>query len=157
VIEFINEDTCTNCGRCVEVCPTDVFELSTAAGSAGTLEPASSAGPSTRVPEIARVGDCTSCMNCELYCPQDAVYVSPVRTLEASLDKAAVIESGILGSYRRAMSWENGQPPQGTGDNWALQLRERRGEAPPDVGGDRDAGIRLRLYNVRDRNLIPVE
>jgi ferredoxin len=139
VIEFINEDTCTNCGRCVEVCPTDVFE------------------PGALVPEMARVADCTSCMNCELYCPEDALYVSPIRTPERDLDKAALIASGILGSYRRAMNWENGQPPQGTGDNWALQLLERRGEAPPDVKGDRDADIRMRLYNVRDRNLIPVE
>jgi NAD-dependent dihydropyrimidine dehydrogenase PreA subunit len=140
VIEFINEGTCTDCGKCIEVCPTDVFEP----GGAG-------------VPEISRKDDCTSCMNCELYCPADAIYVSPIRTPEADLDKAAVIASGILGSYRRAMNWANGQPPQGTGDNWDLRLRERRGEAPPDVKGDRDADIRLRLYNMRDRNLIPVE
>jgi NAD-dependent dihydropyrimidine dehydrogenase PreA subunit len=140
VIEFINEGTCTDCGKCIEVCPTDVFEP----GAAG-------------VPEISRKDDCTSCMNCELYCPADAIYVSPIRTPEAGLDKAAVIASGILGSYRRAMNWDNGQPPQGTGDNWDLRLRERRGEAPPDVKGDRDADIRLRLYNMRDRNLIPVE
>jgi len=38
-----------------------------------------------------------------------------------------------------------------------LRLRERRGESPPNVTGDRDADIRLRLYNMRDRNLIPVE
>jgi NAD-dependent dihydropyrimidine dehydrogenase PreA subunit len=140
MIEFINEVTCTDCGKCVEVCPTDVFEL----GAAG-------------VPEIARLDDCTSCMNCELYCPTDSIYVSPIRTPEVGLDKAAVIASGILGSYRRAMNWENGQPPAGTGDNWALQLRERRGESPPDVKGDRDGDIRMRLYNVRDRNLIPVK
>jgi len=143
VIEFINEDTCTDCGKCIEVCPTDVFEPG-AGGNGG-------------VPQIARLHDCTSCMNCELYCPTDSIYVSPIRVPEVDLDKAAVIASGILGSYRRAMNWENGQPPQGTGDNWALQLRERRGENPPDVKGDRDADIRMRLYNVRDRNLIPVE
>ena len=140
MIEFINEDTCTDCGKCIEVCPTDVFEP----GTAG-------------VPEISRKSDCTSCMNCELYCPADSIYVSPIRTPEADLDKAAVIASGLLGSYRRAMNWADGQPPQGTGDNWDLRLRERRGEAPPDVKGDRDADIRLRLYNMRDRNLIPVE
>jgi NAD-dependent dihydropyrimidine dehydrogenase PreA subunit len=137
VIEFINDDTCTNCGKCVEVCPTDVFE------------------PGTPVPALARVADCTSCMNCELYCPADAIYVSPIREPEQNLDKAAVIASGLLGSYRKAMNWENGQPPQGTGDNWGLQLREHRGEHPPDVRGDRDADIRMRLYNIRDRNLIP--
>jgi NAD-dependent dihydropyrimidine dehydrogenase PreA subunit len=138
MIEFINTLTCTGCGKCVEVCPTDVFE------------------PAPGVPEIARQGDCTSCMNCELYCPADSLYVSPVRTPEAGLDQAAVIASGILGSYRRAMNWENGQPPRGTGDNWALQLSEHRGEHPPNVTGDRDADIRMRLYNMRDRNLIPV-
>jgi NAD-dependent dihydropyrimidine dehydrogenase PreA subunit len=140
VIEFINEDTCTDCGKCVEVCPTDVFEP----GAHG-------------VPEIARLSDCTSCMNCELYCPTDSVYVSPIREPEVGLDKAAVIASGVLGSYRRAMNWENGEPPPGTGDNWSLQLSERRGEKPPDVTGDRDGDIRMRLYNVRHRNLIPVE
>jgi NAD-dependent dihydropyrimidine dehydrogenase PreA subunit len=138
VIEFINEDTCTNCNRCVEICPTDVFERS------------------ATVVQIARQHDCTSCMNCELYCPTDSIYVSPIRTPEVDLDKAAVIASGILGSYRLAMNWEHGQAPQGTGDNWALQLREQRDEHPPPAG-DRDYAIRLRLYNVRDRNLIPTE
>jgi len=139
VIEFINDATCTNCNRCVEVCPTDVFELG------------------SPTPLIARLDECTSCMNCELYCPTDSIYVSPVRTAEVGLDKPAVIASGILGSYRRAMNWENGQPPQGTGDNWAMQLRERQGESPPNVAGDRDADIRMRLYKVRDRNLIRVK
>jgi NAD-dependent dihydropyrimidine dehydrogenase PreA subunit len=139
MIEFINEDSCTNCGTCVEVCPTDVFE------------------PGTSLPDIARQNDCTSCMNCELYCPTDSIYVSPIRTPEVNLDKAAVIASGILGSYARAMNWENGEPPQGTGDNWPLQLRDYLGESPPDVRGDRDADIRMRLYNIRDRNLVPVK
>jgi NAD-dependent dihydropyrimidine dehydrogenase PreA subunit len=140
VIELINEDTCTNCNKCVEVCPADVFERTAGA-----------------TPEIARQQDCTSCMNCELYCPTDSIYVSPIRKPEVDLDKQAVIASGILGSYARAMNWKNGQPPQGTGDNWALQLREHRAERPPNVEGDRDAAIRMRLYNVRDRNLIPVD
>jgi NAD-dependent dihydropyrimidine dehydrogenase PreA subunit len=152
VIEFINEETCTDCGRCVEVCPTDVFEPGSTADPGSAAEPGASG-----TPEIARLDDCTSCMNCELYCPTDSIYVSPIRAPEAGLDKQAVIASGILGSYRRAMNWENGQPPPGTGDNWALRLRERHGENPPDVTGDRDADIRVRLYNIRDRNLIPVE
>ncbi len=89
-------------------------------------------------------------MNCELYCPSDAIYVSPLKDLEVGLDKAAIIASGIMGSYRKAMHWENSQGPSGTGDNWALQLRERQGERPPPAA-DR---IRTLLYSVRDRNLI---
>lgn len=139
MIEFINEDTCTNCNRCVEICPTDVFEQG------------------SPVPVIARLDDCTSCMNCELYCPTDSVYVSPIREPEKNLDKRAIIASGIMGSYARAMNWKHGEPPQGTGDNWALQLREQRGEQPPPDPNDRDYAIRKRLYDMRDRNLIPVK
>jgi hypothetical protein len=89
-------------------------------------------------------------MNCELYCPHDSIYVSPLREPEAGLDKGAIIAAGILGSYARAMNWENGRAPSGTGDNWALQLRERQGEKPPPESDK----IRTLLYSVRDRNLI---
>jgi len=132
LIEFIDETSCTDCGKCVEICPTDVFDRSAAGVS------------------IARLADCTSCMNCELYCPQDAIYVSPLKGPEIGLDKAAILASGIMGSYRKSMNWENGQGPSGTGDNWALQLRERQGERPPPATDK----IRTMLYSVRDRNLI---
>jgi NAD-dependent dihydropyrimidine dehydrogenase PreA subunit len=138
MIEFINTDTCTNCNKCVEVCPTDVFELG------------------SPVPVIERLDDCTSCMNCELYCPHDSIYVSPIRWPEENLDKQQIIASGILGSYARAMNWSNGQPPQGT-ENWSLQLREQRPESPPPDPKDRDYAIRKRLHDMRDRNLIPVK
>ena len=85
MIEFINEGTCTDCGKCIEVCPTDVFEP----GTAG-------------VPEISRKEDCTSCMNCELYCPADSIYVSPVRTPEA--DPGVPPELAKLGIS--AADWE---------------------------------------------------
>jgi hypothetical protein len=44
-------------------------------------------------------------------------------------------EEVALASYRRAMNWADGQPPRGTGDNWALQLRDlgfnERARRPP--------------------------
>lgn len=134
MIEFVDEDTCIRCGKCVTVCPMDVFEQ----------------GPEG-VPLIARQDDCTTCLNCELYCPTDSIYVSPIRTPEVDLDKAAIIASGIMGGYRKLMNWQNGVPPSGTGDNWGLQLREHQGEKPPPESD----GIRTLLYKVRDRNLIP--
>jgi NAD-dependent dihydropyrimidine dehydrogenase PreA subunit len=133
VIEFIAEDICTLCNKCVEICPTDVLDLN--AGGA---------------PIIARKDDCTSCMNCELYCPVDAIYVSPLKEPDLEVDQAAIIASGIMGSYRKALHWENSHGPQGTGDNWALQLRERQGERRPPESDK----IRTLLYEVRDRNLI---
>jgi NAD-dependent dihydropyrimidine dehydrogenase PreA subunit len=133
VIELIDEDTCTRCGKCVEICPTDVFEH----GRDG-------------LPVIARQPDCTSCMNCELYCPTDSIYVSPLREPEVDLDRAAIIASAVMGSYRKLMNWENGEPPSGTGDNWGLQLREHQGDRPPPASDP----IRSTLHSVRDRNLI---
>jgi NAD-dependent dihydropyrimidine dehydrogenase PreA subunit len=134
VIEFIVDDICNGCNKCVEVCPTDALDFAVAGGT----------------PIIARQVDCTSCMNCELYCPTDAIYVSPLKDPDVDLDHGAVIASGILGSYRKALHWENGHGPQGTGDNWALQLRDRQGERAPPAHDK----IRNMLYEVRDRNLI---
>lgn len=132
MIEFINEDACTACGKCVEICPTDVFDA-----TAGAIL-------------IARKDDCTTCFNCELYCPTDAIYVSPLKGPEVALDRAGVIASGIMGSYRRAMNWTDGRAPSGTGDNWGPLLRERQGDRPPPATDK----IRTQLYNMRDRNFI---
>lgn len=137
MIEFINEATCVNCNKCVEVCPTDVFER---------------ASP---VPTVERLDECTACMNCELYCPTDSIYVSPLHEPERDLDKQAIIASGILGSYARAMSWDHGTPPDGYGDNHLLRLLlEGAGELDPN---DRDYAIRLRLKESFASNLIPVK
>jgi NAD-dependent dihydropyrimidine dehydrogenase PreA subunit len=137
MLEFINEATCINCNKCIEVCPTDVFE------------------PGSPVPVIERLDECTSCMNCELYCPTDSIYVSPINEPEKDLDKQAVIASGVLGSYARAMSWHHGQAPDGYGDNNLLRLRlQGAGELDPN---DRDYAIRARLRDSFASNLIPVE
>jgi NAD-dependent dihydropyrimidine dehydrogenase PreA subunit len=138
MIEFIDESSCIHCNRCVEICPTDVFE------------------PTGAVPQIARLDECTTCMNCELFCPTDAIWVSPLHTPEVDLDRPAILASGLMGSYARAMNWHEGRPPRGTGDNWELQLKEHQGEHPPNVKNDRDGAIRMRLYEMRDRNLITV-
>lgn len=150
MIEFIDAEACISCNRCVEICPTDVFEPADPA-DVGVVGAGAMA-----TPKIARRNDCTTCMNCELFCPTDAIYVSPLHTPEVDLDQAAIIASGVMGSYARAMNWRAGRPPRGTGDNWELQLKEHQGAHPPNVTGDRDGAIRLRLYNMRDRNLIPV-
>ncbi len=132
MIEFLFEDRCTSCGQCVTICPQNVFEFEGA------------------IPVIARQEDCHTCTACELLCPADALYVSPLAYPEPGLTRESVIERGLLGSYARTMNWHDGVPPQGIGDNYALQLRETRGERAPDPS-DR---IRQQLFAVRDRNYI---
>ena len=60
VIEIVSAERCIRCDRCVDVCPTDVFDR----------------GPSG-VPVVARQADCQTCFLCEAWCPVDALFVAP--------------------------------------------------------------------------------
>lgn len=63
MIERIDPEACRACGRCVEVCPMDVFRLDSASGR-----------PVARYPS-----DCQTCFNCELECPVGAIRISPFK------------------------------------------------------------------------------
>jgi len=88
VIELVLETLCTGCGVCVKACPTNVFD--TGAGGA---------------PVIARQEDCQTCFMCELYCQADALYVGPDHDRAAPVDADDIINSGLLGQYRRDSGW----------------------------------------------------
>lgn len=53
----IDRDNCINCGKCVEICPVNVFELKKGE------------------PVIENVDDCTLCGVCADQCPEDAIEV----------------------------------------------------------------------------------
>ncbi|MCT8003159.1 4Fe-4S dicluster domain-containing protein [Sphingomonas sanguinis] len=92
MIELIVADRCIACNLCSNVCPNDVFDK----------EPG-------KQPVIARQADCVTCFICEAFCPVDAMYVAPNAHPEP-VDEAALVASGILGSYRRALGWDRRQP-----------------------------------------------
>jgi NAD-dependent dihydropyrimidine dehydrogenase PreA subunit len=96
VIEVVDADRCIGCDRCIEVCPTRVFDR----GADG-------------VPVIARHDSCQTCFQCEAYCPTDALFVAPhLVAAEADSrfrDVTALAESGLLGGYRRELGWGKGQ------------------------------------------------
>ncbi|MBW8486623.1 4Fe-4S dicluster domain-containing protein [Actinomadura parmotrematis] len=98
MIEIVSRDRCIACDKCIEVCPTDVFER----------------GPDG-VPVLARQGDCQTCFMCEAYCPADALFVAPQsHRLPAGselLDEARLAEQGRLGSYRAQIGWGKGRTP----------------------------------------------
>jgi NAD-dependent dihydropyrimidine dehydrogenase PreA subunit len=87
MIELIVESRCTGCGDCVSVCPTHVFDMN------------------GDVPVIARPEDCQTCFMCELYCQADALYVGPDHDKAVPVDEAAILQSGLLGQYRRDSGW----------------------------------------------------
>lgn len=96
MIEIVAAERCIACDKCVDVCPTRVFDR----------------GPDG-IPVIARQDSCQTCFQCEAYCPTDALFVAPllepVPDGSPLKDTAHVIETDLLGSYRRALGWGKGR------------------------------------------------
>lgn len=93
MIELISSSRCTSCNRCVEVCPTGVFDA-----------------VEHGIPAIARPDDCQTCFMCELYCPVDAMYVHPFAGERVGVLEADLVRQGLLGSYGRALGWKRARP-----------------------------------------------
>ncbi|MEU6812014.1 ferredoxin family protein [Streptomyces sp. NPDC046831] len=99
MIELVSAERCIACDKCIEVCPTNVFDR----GADG-------------VPVLARHSDCQTCFQCEANCPADALYVAPqTRPAPAGdatvTDEEGLARAGLLGSYRRRIGWGHGRTP----------------------------------------------
>lgn len=96
MIEIVDADRCIGCDRCIEVCPTRVFDR----GVDG-------------IPLIARQGSCQTCFQCEAYCPTDALFVAPLVTPAEEnshfRDATRLAGAGLLGGYRRELGWGKGR------------------------------------------------
>ncbi|WP_424805967.1 4Fe-4S dicluster domain-containing protein [Rhodococcus sp. 27YEA15] len=91
MIELVLADTCIGCDKCVEVCPTDVFDRTTSG-----------------IPEIAGQSDCQTCFTCEAYCPADALFVHPQTFPTSASD---LVDEGQIGRYRESIGWGKGRAP----------------------------------------------
>jgi NAD-dependent dihydropyrimidine dehydrogenase PreA subunit len=107
MIELVSESRCIQCNKCVEACPTDVFD----------------AVPDG-IPVIARQEDCQTCFMCEVYCPVDALFVAPNVDRAVGVDEAQLSAAGELGSYRAAIGWTKAAP--GGPDDLPQRLHEFR-------------------------------
>lgn len=112
MIELVSHERCITCQACVSACPENVFDKREHAP-----------------PVIARPDDCQTCFLCELYCPADALYVSPLADAHEVVDEKQLIESGLLGSFQRAMGWKRGIPG-GTENDLTYRMFEDGRVAP---------------------------
>ena len=88
MIELVSASRCTGCNICVRVCPVNVFDIVPGG-----------------VPVIARQHACQTCFMCEAWCPESAMYVSPNVDSPTPVDEQALLDAGVLGSYRRHIGW----------------------------------------------------
>ncbi|WP_148716102.1 4Fe-4S binding protein [Chitinolyticbacter meiyuanensis] len=91
MIELVSAERCINCDLCVQICPTNVFDVV----------------PGDN-PVIARQHDCQTCFMCEAYCPVDALYVAPFAERVINVSEHELERDALLGSYRRAIGWSPG-------------------------------------------------
>ncbi|MCP4751482.1 MAG: ferredoxin family protein [Proteobacteria bacterium] len=61
MIQAQNQEKCSGCGTCAEICPLDVFRMD----------------PVRDVSSIKYRDDCQTCYTCELECPEQAIYINP--------------------------------------------------------------------------------
>lgn len=59
----ITVERCKGCGFCVEFCPTDVLQLSSAFNAKGY-----------HPPHVVKAEKCSGCDLCGMYCPDFAIY-----------------------------------------------------------------------------------
>jgi NAD-dependent dihydropyrimidine dehydrogenase PreA subunit len=115
MIALLLDDRCTQCQHCVQVCPTNVFDLRTDAP-----------------PAIARPEACQTCFLCELYCQADALYVEPDADKPVPVDEAEIRASGLLGVFRRDSGWDEWQgDPRYPNEHWRMEEVFARGRAVP--------------------------
>jgi NAD-dependent dihydropyrimidine dehydrogenase PreA subunit len=53
----IHKNACRGCELCIDICPTDVFELD----------------PQNRIAVVGHVEDCIACLSCAYICPPNAI------------------------------------------------------------------------------------
>ncbi|MFF0543699.1 4Fe-4S dicluster domain-containing protein [Nocardia thailandica] len=110
MIELLRAQDCIACDKCVDACPTDVFDRT-----------------ETGIPVIARQSDCQTCFMCEAYCPADALYVSPEST---PLPAEAALPEEHIGRYREKLGWGRGRI---AGARLAVGPRLPHGTQPPRI------------------------
>ncbi|PUA19662.1 ferredoxin family protein [Glaciimonas sp. PCH181] len=131
MIELVIADRCTQCNSCVQVCPSNVFELVPG-----------------KPPAIARQSDCQTCFMCELYCAADALYVGPDCESAVAVDEAQIKASGLLGQFRRDSGWDEwSKDPQYRNQHWRMDhvfMRARDIAASPKLDAPTDkAGVSI--------------
>ncbi len=134
---LVNEQTCINCGICMDLCPVRCLDFSRPSGE-GTLGtaterqspiPGEAAQHSWMMLGPVQVAACIGCQVCAQECPTNAI------TIESNISSMAYAERGTLSylppengwqpldAYTKAYPEEPGETPWGNGRAWHVAER----------------------------------
>jgi NADPH-dependent glutamate synthase beta subunit-like oxidoreductase/NAD-dependent dihydropyrimidine dehydrogenase PreA subunit len=134
----VNEQTCVNCGICMDLCPVRCLDMTRPSGQ-GTMGspselltpiPGESGTRAWMMLAPVQVAACVGCQVCAHECPTNAI------TIESSAAQVPYAERGLvthvpkengwqsLDAYTRATAEEPGEVPWGEGHDWHVAERE---------------------------------
>jgi len=152
----VNQQTCINCGICMDLCPVRCLDMTRPSGEG---EPAQADELLTPIPgdEGARswmmlapvqVAQCVGCQICVQECPTNAI------TIESSVKDLVYAHRGLLFStpledgwqpldaYTRAFPEEPGETPWGEGHDWHVAERQSTWQSWRTWLGERKEDLR---------------
>jgi NADPH-dependent glutamate synthase beta subunit-like oxidoreductase/NAD-dependent dihydropyrimidine dehydrogenase PreA subunit len=152
----VNEQTCINCGICMDLCPVRCLDMSRPSGE-GTIGQASerqspipgdSAQHAWMMLTPVQVAPCVGCQICAQECPTNAI------TIENKVSQVAYAERGSLSylppadgwqpldAYTRAYPEEPGETPWGDGHAWHVAERHSSWQSWRTWLGERKEDLR---------------
>src|SRR6266516_4631353 len=152
----VNEQTCINCGICMDLCPVRCLDMSRPSGE-GTIGQASerqspipgeSAQRAWMMLAPVQVAPCVGCQICAQECPTNAI------TIENKVSQVAYAERGSLSylppedgwqpldAYTRAYPEEPGETPWGEGRAWHVAERHSSWQSWRTWLGERKEDLR---------------
>jgi NADPH-dependent glutamate synthase beta subunit-like oxidoreductase/NAD-dependent dihydropyrimidine dehydrogenase PreA subunit len=133
----VNQQTCINCGICMDLCPVRCLDMTRPAGEG---EPAIPSERETPIPGVyglrdwmmlapVQVADCIGCQVCAQECPTNAIIIESAETVmlaqRGPLEHLPTEEDGWhpLDAYTRATPDIPGETPWGAGHDWRVAER----------------------------------
>jgi NADPH-dependent glutamate synthase beta subunit-like oxidoreductase/NAD-dependent dihydropyrimidine dehydrogenase PreA subunit len=152
----VNQQTCINCGICMDLCPVRCLDMSRPSGEGElargdellTPIPGDSATRSWMMLTPVQVAQCIGCQVCAQECPTNAI------TIESSVKELTYARRGPvsylppdigwqpLDAYTRAFPEEPGETPWGEGHAWHVAERQATWQSWRTWLGERKEDLR---------------
>lgn len=152
----VNQQTCINCGICMDLCPVRCLDMTRPSGEGeiGLLQerfspiPGDSAARSWMMLAPVQVAPCIGCQVCVQECPTNAIHI------ESSVQELAYAKHGTLSylppeqgwqplnAYTRATPEEPGETPWGEGHAWHVAERKATWQSWRSWLGERKEELR---------------